>query len=131
MDFNDKGEKPTYIHKRNPLVPHAFQIFKFKDYKGNGEYEPVGEYTLLDTDEDEHLTELKLNNLTRLMNGKEDLMNLQDKTETRLLFNVVPRKNETDPSKIIFRTYDGDGVSKENAILVLEKGIFDESAIQS
>jgi len=127
LNFNEKGEKPRYIHKRNPLVPHAFQIFEFKDYKGrNGDYEPVGDYTLLDTDEDADLTELKLNNLTRLMNGKKDLMDLKDKTDTRLLFNVVPRKNDNDPSKIIFRTYDGDGVSKENAILVLEKGVLND-----
>jgi len=39
---------------------------------------------------------------------------------------MEPRQNDTDPSKIIFRTYDGEGVSTENAMLVLERGIFDE-----
>ena len=127
LDFNDRGEKARYIHKRNPLVEYAYQIFEYKDYKGD--YEPVGEYTLLDTDEDPDLTERKLINLTRLMNGKKDLVDLKEMTNSRLLFNVMPRKNDTDPTKIIFRTYDGDGVSKENAILVLEKGVFDDKGI--
>lgn len=127
-DFNDKGEKPRYIHKRNPLVEHAYQIFEFKDYKGvNGTYEPVGDYTLLDTAENSDLTERKLMNLMQLMNGKKDLMDLKDMTGTRTLFTKLPRKEENDPTKIIFRTYDGDGVSTENAMLVLEKGIYDEA----
>lgn len=131
MDFNEafseKGEKPRYIHKRNPLVEHAYQIFEFKDYKGkNGAYEPVGDYTVLDTSEDPELTEKRVMNIVTLMNGKKDLMDLKNMTDTRLLFNVIPRTNDTDPSKIVFRTYDGDGVSTENAILVLEKGVLND-----
>jgi len=127
LDFNDKGEKPRFIHKRNPLVENAYQVFEFKDYKGvNGTYEPVGDYTVLDTNEDPALTEKKVINLLQIMNGKKELMDLKDMTETRLLYNVLPRQNDTDPSKIIFRTYDGEGVSTENAMLVLERGIFDE-----
>ena len=127
LDFNDKGEKPRFIHKRNPLVENAYQVFEFKDYKGvNGIYEPVGDYTVLDTNEDPALTEKKVINLLQIMNGKKELMDLKDMTETRLLYNVLPRQNDTDPSKIIFRTYDGEGVSTENAMLVLERGIFDE-----
>lgn len=125
--FSEKGEKPKYIHKRNPLVENAYQIFEFKDYKGvNGTYEPVGDYTVLDTNEDEAVTERKILNLMQLMNGKEDLMTLKGMTGTRLLYTLLPRTNETDPTKIIFRTHDGEGVSTENAMLVLEKGILDE-----
>ena len=53
--FNDKGEKPRFMYKRNPLVAHAFQIFEFKDEKKS--YEPVGEYTRIDSSEDIEITE--------------------------------------------------------------------------
>jgi hypothetical protein len=57
-NFNIESEKPQFIYKRNPLVKHAFQIFMFKDEKGD--YEPVGDYTLLDMSEALDLTEKKV-----------------------------------------------------------------------
>ena len=124
--FNESGEKPTFMYKRNPLLPHSWQIFAIR--AGKTEYEPVGEYTLLDTDEDTEVTEKKMANLIALMNGKREIQQLGKLTESRLLFNTVPEEGDSVNKKVIFRTYDGDGVSKENAILVIEKGVFkDES----
>ncbi len=124
--FNESGEKPTFMYKRNLLVPHSWQIFAIR--KGKTDYEPVGEYTLLDLSEDTELTEKRLINMVAILNGKRNLMDLSGLTDKRLLFNIVPEKPDSVNQKIIFRTYDGGGVSKENAILVVEKGVFkDES----
>ena len=121
--FNDKGEKPRFMYKRNPLVAHAFQIFEFKDEKKS--YEPVGEYTRIDSSEDIEITEKKVINLIAIMNGKRDLLELGNLTKSRLLYTMVPSGSETDKEeKIIFRAYDGKGVSKENAVLTIEKGVF-------
>jgi hypothetical protein len=124
--FNDKGEKPEFMYKRNPLVAHSFQIFRFKDDKGD--YEPVGEYIVIDAEEAIEITEKKMGNLIRILNGKKDLEQLGNLTKTRILFNIVPKASETDPTRIIFREYDGKGVSKENAVLTLEKGVLHEES---
>jgi hypothetical protein len=42
------------------------------------------------------------------------------------LFTIVNKKEESDPSVINFRTYDGNGVSTENAVLILEKGVLND-----
>jgi len=122
-DFSEESEKPRFMYKRNPLVEHAWQIFIFRDEKED--YEPVGDYTLIDVEEPLEITEKKLMNLMRLMNGRERLIELGNLTGTRLLYNIVPDTSE-DKKKIIFRTYDGHGVSKENAVLIIEKGVFED-----
>jgi len=127
--FNEEGEKPQFTYKRNPLVDHAFQIFMFKEEKG--EYEPVGDYTLLDLDEDLVLTEKKVMNIISLLNGKQSLIDLGNLTKTRVLFTIVPKNSVEDPTKIIFRNHDGSGPSEENAVLVLEKGVIDDSQFEN
>jgi hypothetical protein len=122
--FNDKGEKPRFIYKPSPLVARSYQIFEYKAGKEN--YEPVGEYIVLDADEDIDLSEKKMVNLISILNGKKDLIDLGNLTKTRLLFNIVPRASDSDPTKIIFRTHDGAGVSKENAVMTIEKGVLNE-----
>lgn len=122
--FNDSGEKPRFIHKKNLVNEHAYQIFEFKEEKSD--YEPVGDYILVDTEEKSELTQRHLDNMLTLLNGKRDLQDLSKMTDKRLLFNIVPRTDEKSPMKVIFRTHDGDGVSTENAIFTLEKGILDE-----
>ena len=123
--FNEESSKPQFIYKRNPLVDHAFQICMFRDK--NGEYEPVGEYTLLDREEDLSITEKKVMNIVSLLNGKQSLLDLGNLTKTRVLFTIVPKKSVEDPTKIIFRDYDGSGPSEENAVLTLEKGVLYDS----
>ena len=123
--FNEEGEKPQFIYKRNPLVEHAFQIFMLRE--GKSDYEPVGEYTLLDLSEDLDLTEKKVINIISLLNGRQNIMDLGNLTQTRVLFTIVTRKSEEDPTRIIFRNHDGSGPSEENAVLVLEKGVLNDS----
>lgn len=126
LKFNDQSEKSQFIYKRNPLVEQSFDIFAFKEEKG--EYEPVGEYTVLDPREASDLTEKKMINLVALLNGKRDLVNLGNLTKTRLLYNIVPKAPGSDKTKVIFRTYDTEGVSMENAVLTLEKGVIDDES---
>ncbi len=128
QSFNDRGEKAQFTYKRNPLIAHAFQIFMFKTKKGK--YEPVGEYTLIDQRENIDLTEKKLMNIISILNGKQNLLDLGNLTKSRTLYNIVPNSAEEASTKIIFREHDGNGPSEENAVLVLEKGVLNESAIQ-
>lgn len=127
-NFNDKGEKPRFMYKPNPLTRHAFQIFQFKDDKNV--YEPVGEYTVIDLEEVSEITEKKIINLIMLMNGKRDLIELGNLTQTRLLYTMVSSGSDAEKEKIIFRTHDGKGVSKENAVLTIEKGVFPDEHSQ-
>lgn len=124
--FKDKGEKPRFMYKKNPLAPHSYQIFEFKPYKNAAGYEPVGEYIVLETEEDPEITEKKVMNVVSLLNGKDNLIDLSEMVDSRLLFQMVPRTNDQDPTKIIFRTHDGDGTSTENAVFTIEKGVINE-----
>ncbi len=128
LDFNQESEKPRFIYKRNPLVEHSYQIFGIED--GKSKYEPVGEYTVLDTSEDPELTDKKVSNIVRTMNEREGLMDLSFMTDTRLLFQPVADNPASANHKLIFRTYDGDGISKDNAILSVRKGVLDEGFVQ-
>ena len=121
MDFNTESEKPAFMYKRNPLIPHAFQIFMWK--QGKSDYEPIGDYTLLDTSEDIDLTEKKVMNIISLLNGRKNLMDLGSLTNSKVLFHIMPKENTEDPDKIMFRNHDGSGTSTENAMLILEKGV--------
>ncbi len=122
--FKDKGEKTRFIYKRNPLVEHAFQIFEFKEDKGD--YEPVGDYTLIDLDEDLDITEKNVMNLITLLNGKTNLIDLSNLTSDRLLYNIVGNTEEGEFVTVMLRSHDGEAVSKENAVLKIEKGVFDD-----
>jgi hypothetical protein len=126
--FNDKGEKPQFIYKRNPLVEYSFQIFMMVEEKG--EYEPVGDYTVIDMDEDSELSEKKVMNVISILNGKDNLIELGNLTQTRVLFNIVPKKSEDDPTKIVFRNHDGKGTSEENAVLTINRGVLNDSQIR-
>ncbi len=122
--FNDKGEKARFMYKHNPLVPRAFQIFEFQDEKNS--YEPVGDYTLLDFEEAPDITEKKVINLISIMNGKQNLIDFKSLTNERILYNIVSTDADSKQQKVIFRAYDGSGVSIENAVLTMEKGVFHE-----
>jgi hypothetical protein len=128
LKFNEQSEKALFIYKPNPLVPHSYQIFMQK--KNKQDYEPVGDYTVIDTSEAIDITTKRLGNIVALLNGKKDLTKLGHLTRKRLLFNMVPKRSETDPTKIIFRSHDGKGVSVENAVLTIEEGVLNESKIE-
>lgn len=125
QNFNSESEKPSFTYKRNPLIENAFQIFQWKEDKGD--YEPVGDYTLIDTSEAPELTEKTVMNLVASLNGRKDrILNLQNLTSGRIFFNIV-NENELDESDhiIIMLRTQNNGVSNENAVLKIEKGVFD------
>ncbi len=118
------GERTRFIHKPNPLVERSYQIFEY-DFK-RSDYEHAGDYILINKNEKPEVTEKKLINLMTLLNGKDDLIDISSLTTTRVLFTLVPEAQESDHTKIIFKDYDGSGVSKENAVFTIRKGVFDD-----
>ncbi len=123
MNFNQNSEKSRFIYKPSPVNKLAFQIFENKI--GYEDYTPVGNYIILDSDETPSISEQKLMNLITLMNGRSSTVPLGDKTGSTLYYQVMKKKLDSDPTKIIFRTRGKQGVSTENAILEIERGIFD------
>jgi len=130
--FNAESEKPVFIYKPHPTVEGAFEIHGF--YGDVQDYEPVGEYRPVVDDEPQELTEGCVNNLIALLNRKEEKMiNLENMTSGNLLFQIVEDDKAEDAQKyitIMFRTHDGAGVSEENAVFRLEKGVFYERFIK-
>lgn len=127
MDFNQSTELPRFMFKPHEGRERTWVIFEYKDYKGpKGGYDAIGSYEVLDKTEDPVLSEKKLNNIIILMNGKKSPETLKNLTYERVLYNIVPKKEITDPTKIVYRVYNGQGVSKENAVLTLERGLFDD-----
>lgn len=92
---------------------------------GQGVLNPVGDYTVLDRDELPDLSEKKLINLIALLNGGDELLALGQRTQSRLLFHRKPKTDTQDAEQVIFYSYCGDGVSRENAILTLESGVIE------
>lgn len=121
LGFNENSEKSRFIFKPSPVNPMAYQIFE--NEIGDADYTPVGEYLVLDREEDKSLTEKKLINLISLMNGRKNVVDHSAEVDTQLLFQVLPRKNDDDPTKIMFRTRDEKSVSVENALLQIKRGI--------
>lgn len=130
LDFNIESEKPRFISKPNPLAAGSHQIFEYQVEKS--EYEPVGDYTLLDQGEDPDITAKKMMNLVALMNGRKPLVSFENLTEERVLFTINKENETSDTQTVVFRTFKGEGVSKENAVLTIKKGVFDdENDVQS
>lgn len=121
-DFNDKNQKAPFTYRKHPDFPYSYMIFGL-DSKTN-EYIPAGEYTVLDTDEDPALSEKKVINIITLMNGGSDLIKLGHLTESRLFYNIVKNDEDESKDKIIFREKKDNGISQENAMLMIEKGVF-------
>lgn len=125
MDFESFNEitavKP-YTYRRNPMHDHSFVILK--KLEESDQYEPVGDYTVLDQSEDAALSEKKLMNLIALMNDDDELIDLRSETKTRLLYYKAPT-DEPHKTRIIFYALGEQGVSVENAVLSLEEGLED------
>ncbi|MGH1377824.1 MAG: hypothetical protein ACRBB3_03295 [Alphaproteobacteria bacterium] len=115
------GERSRFIQKPNPLVDRAYQIFEYDFTKSD--YDHVGDYVLIQKDEDKEITKKKVINLITLLNGKDDLIDLSNLTSTRLLYSIVPEAQAGDQTKIVLKDYDGSGVSKDNAIFTIRKGV--------
>ncbi len=119
-DFNDSGILPTYTYRPSPIGARAYQILRFT--KGLAEEaQPVGDYTVLDKNEDPLLSEKKVMNVVSALNGREKLIQLGEETKSRQLFHILNDGTNGQPMKIMFTSYDGTGVSEENALLQMER----------
>ena len=126
LNFNDESEKPRFISKPNPLATGSHQIFEYQPEKGD--YEPVGDYTLIDTAEDPDITSKKVMNLISLMNGRKPLISFENLTQERVLFTINKENETSNTQTVVFRAFKGEGVSKENAVLKIKKGVFDDES---
>ncbi len=118
QDFNVEGAIGKYAYQRSPVNERAFLILKKQDEAK--EAVPVGDYTILDKEEDIALAEKKVTNLVSLLNGRKRLMHLGHETKSRILYNIVSEKDEDNKMKVLFYKLETEGVSKENALFRLE-----------
>lgn len=116
--FNAVTAKKHYTYRRNPLHGHSFVILR--QLEESGHYQPVGDYTVLDQNEDAVLSEKKVMNLVALMNDEDALLDIRRETQTRLLFYRAPT-DQPNKTRIIFYALGAQGVSTENAVLSLEE----------
>lgn len=112
--------KGTFIYRQSPVLSRSWMIYR---KEGDGDLTPVGDYTVLDRDEREDVSEKKIINLISLLNDSDEMILLGEQTKSRLLFHRKPKLDNRDPDQVIFYTYAGEGVSRENAILTLEPGV--------
>lgn len=115
------GERTRFLHKPNPLVERAYQIFEYNHEKST--YDHVGDYVLLNKKEPRDITEKKVINLMTLLNGKDELIDMSSLTNSRVLYTIVPEAQAGNQTKMIFKDYDGSGVSKDNAVFTIRKGV--------
>lgn len=114
---NSQGSESNFTYRPNPLLARSFLICRKEQ---SGDVTPVGDYTILDDNEDLRLAERKVMNLVMRLNGEKQLAQLGEQTRSRLLFHVKPRPENDPRTEIVFYTQSGRGVSKENAILTIE-----------
>lgn len=122
-DFEKSSSKALFSYRHSPVYERSFLILKL----GKDEtYHPVGDYTVLCESESLDLSEMKVVNLISILNERDDLIPLGEKTGTRTLFHYKPRENPEDKTRIVFYELGQEGVSVENAVLTLEPGIVEE-----
>jgi len=122
-NFNEITTKKLYTYRRHPMHDNSYVILK--QQLEDGPYEPVGDYTVLDSDEDNSLSEKKVMNLVALMNDEKNIIDLKTETKTRLLYHKAST-DEPNRTRIIFYALGEKGISTENAVLSLEEGLEDE-----
>lgn len=114
MDFNESTELPRYSYTRSPVNERAFLIMLQEDVHDTAE--PVGDYTVLDREEDLTVSEKKVMNLISLLNEKPGKLIQVDEADGRTHFQVISNPEVTEELKVMFYTQKGEGVSKENAL---------------
>lgn len=115
QDFNQSTLVPRYSYARSPVNARAFLILERDDILAEGR--PVGDFTVLDREEDLTLAEKKVMNLVSLMNGrKSKVIPLGEETRSRMFYKVLSQRDEDNKSSIMFYTQKNDGVSKESAL---------------
>lgn len=115
------GERKRFVYKPNPMVDRAYQIFEYSPKKGT--YNHVGDYVLVNKEEPRDITEKKMMNIMALLNKKGEMIDVSELTKIRILFTLVPEAQSPDQTKMIFKDYDGTGVSKDNAVFTIRKGV--------
>lgn len=120
-DFNDEASNPRYLYQRSPVHDRSFRIMRRSDDKA-AEPVPVGDYTVLDLNETPDLSEKKIMNVVSALNGRAKLLQLGAETKSRLLYHLIHDGGDGRPVKVMFYSYDGSGVSRENAMLIMEGG---------
>ena len=118
QDFNAEGAIGKFAYQRSPVNERAFLILKKQGE--TKEPIPVGDYTVLDKEEDISLAEKKVTNLVSLLNGRKRLMELGHETKSRILYNIVSEKDEDNKMKVLFYKLEEQGVSKENALFRMD-----------
>jgi len=118
--FNQESQQPRYTYVRSPVYDRAFQILK---YQNGLEQDPVavGDYTVLDQEEDLGLAEKKVMNLVTLLNGKKKLIQLGHETNSRILYHIVSEQDEENKANVVFYKLGQEGVSVENALFRIER----------
>lgn len=107
-----------FWYRQSPVSERSFQILQLHEQQG---YMPVGDYTILDRSESVELAEKKLQNIISLMNGRERVVDLSEACAgTRTLYQLCPRSEDSEKQRIILRTFDGQHVSRETALLQIE-----------
>lgn len=125
LAFNRRSERQNFIYRHNPARPGSFLILRLDPARGG--YDPVGVYMVVDETEEMEITEKKLINMILILNNQGDeVQKLGFLTGKRVLFNIEDRgSGPNGKATITFRTYDGQGVSCANAVLEIERGVFD------
>ena len=121
-EFQEKTEKPEFIYRPDPGAKDCYILLQFAEEKS--EYQPVGRYEQIDMGQDSDITVKNVENLVTLLNGKTRLHDLSNLTSGRLLYNIIDDTEESETITIMLRVLEKEGVSKENAALKIEKGVF-------
>jgi hypothetical protein len=120
------SENKQFWYRPHPVASRAYQFLHWDSRQG---YQPIGEYIVLDEREETRLSERKVENLITLMNGHMRLYDLRsDVGNSRMLYQIKENTDELDRKQIVFRTFTGNGVSKENAILTIDKEYWSDDA---
>lgn len=118
QDFNTESQIPKYGYERSPVNERAFMIVKKEEETADPK--PVGDYTVLDKEEDIKLSEHKVMNLVSLLNGRKRLVEYGHELKGRILYHIVSECDEENKMKVLFYKLEKEGVSKENALFRME-----------
>jgi hypothetical protein len=117
-DFNEGAVRPQFSYRPSPVHERSFMILYWDDMAGD--YRPYGDYIVLDDAEERELSEKRVINLVGALNQRRNLIDLGEETKSRTHYHVQPGKDEQGRSKVVFYTYTGEGVSRENAVFTFE-----------
>ena len=111
-NFDIAQDAPVFSYRTNPVHERGFQILKYN--------KPVGEYLVLDKQEENTLSEKKVINLISLLNGRQAMaLTPEDLKGITTLYSKLPSQGVRD--KYMFYRYTGEGVSVENALFMINK----------